>query len=164
MTGVATYDPHAPIGQGGTIIEASAGTGKTFTIAAAVTRLVAEEGIPLDRILVVTFTRAATAELKDRIRRRMVVSLRALRGDRVEPATDDQLRILLESSSRQQARQSQAVGTRPSPSSTGPRYSPSMASRAGCCSNSDSGPAWPATWSPARSTSWWCAAPPATWW
>ncbi|MDE0169280.1 MAG: UvrD-helicase domain-containing protein [bacterium] len=104
MTKVATYDPHAAIGGGGTIIEASAGTGKTFTIAAAVTRLVAEEGVPLDRILVVTFTRAATAELKDRVRRRMVVSLRTLRGDGIESATDDHMRLLLESPSRQQAR------------------------------------------------------------
>ena len=104
MSEVATYDPHAPIGRGGTIIEASAGTGKTFTIAAAVTRLVAEEGIPLDRILVVTFTRAATAELKDRTRRRMVVSLRALRGDPGGAATDDHLRFLLESSSEEQVR------------------------------------------------------------
>ena len=67
MTEFGRYDPYAPIADGRTVIEASAGTGKTFTIAAVVTRLVAEEGLPLERILVVTFTRAATAELKDRV-------------------------------------------------------------------------------------------------
>ncbi len=89
MTGIARYDPATPLGDGATIIEASAGTGKTFTIAALVTRLVAEEGVPLDRILVVTFTRAATAELKDRIRRRMVSTLHLLRGDHGRRFTDD---------------------------------------------------------------------------
>jgi exodeoxyribonuclease V beta subunit len=51
-------------------IEASAGTGKTFTIENIVVRLI-QEGISLDQILVVTFTRAATEELKVRIRRTM---------------------------------------------------------------------------------------------
>ena len=111
MTEVAPYDPDAPIGAGGTIIEASAGTGKTFTIAAAVTRLVAEEGVPLDRILVVTFTRAATAELKDRVRRRMVASLRALRGDLDGSAIDDHMRFLLQSSAQEQARRAERLDT-----------------------------------------------------
>ena len=51
-------------------LEASAGTGKTFTIENIVVRLI-EEGIPIERILVVTFTRAATIELKRRIRRNL---------------------------------------------------------------------------------------------
>lgn len=51
-------------------IEASAGTGKTFTLESIVVRLV-EEGIPIEQILVVTFTRAATSELKTRIRLRL---------------------------------------------------------------------------------------------
>ena len=45
-----------------TVLEASAGTGKTFTIAALASRYVAE-GMPLDRMLLVTFTRMATGEL-----------------------------------------------------------------------------------------------------
>ncbi|MEN9344043.1 MAG: exodeoxyribonuclease beta chain [Chlamydiota bacterium] len=47
-------------------LEASAGTGKTFAIEHIVIRLILE-GIPLEKILVVTFTRAATRELKYRI-------------------------------------------------------------------------------------------------
>jgi exodeoxyribonuclease V beta subunit len=50
------------------VIEASAGTGKTFTIGRLVLRLVAQEKVPLDKILVVTFTEKATGELKDRLR------------------------------------------------------------------------------------------------
>ncbi len=77
MSGPRTYTPSVPLGPGRTIVEASAGTGKTFTIAAAVTRLLVE-GIELERILVVTFTRAATAELRHRIRRRIVETGRFL--------------------------------------------------------------------------------------
>jgi len=69
------------LGSGRTIIEASAGTGKTFTIATLVTGLVAQEGLDLEEILVVTFTTAATAELKGRIRRQMVEALQALKGE-----------------------------------------------------------------------------------
>ncbi len=54
-----------------TVLEASAGTGKTFTIAALVTRYVAD-GVPIERILAVTFTRMATAELRGRVRDRLV--------------------------------------------------------------------------------------------
>lgn len=54
-----------------TCIEASAGTGKTYSIAYLVLRLVVEEGIPIDKILTVTFTKAATEELKERIRAKL---------------------------------------------------------------------------------------------
>ncbi len=78
MRYASLFDPVERIPHGRSAIEASAGTGKTFTIAAQVTRLVADEGIPIDRVLVVTFTRAATAELEDQIRRRLVRVVRAL--------------------------------------------------------------------------------------
>jgi exodeoxyribonuclease V beta subunit len=54
-----------------TLLEASAGTGKTFAIAALVARYVAE-GVPLGQLLVVTFTRMATGELRERVRERLV--------------------------------------------------------------------------------------------
>lgn len=51
------------------LLEASAGTGKTFSIQNIVVRLlIAENPLPINKILVVTFTRAATRELKKRIR------------------------------------------------------------------------------------------------
>ena len=50
------------------LIEASAGTGKTYSIALLVLRLILEKRVPVKDILMVTFTKAAVAELKDRIR------------------------------------------------------------------------------------------------
>lgn len=53
---------------GTNLIEASAGTGKTYSIAALYTRLLLLEDYTVENILVVTFARAATAELKTRLR------------------------------------------------------------------------------------------------
>ncbi|MBO9564152.1 MAG: exodeoxyribonuclease V subunit beta [Niastella sp.] len=50
------------------LIEASAGTGKTYSIAILVLRLVLEEVVPVKEILMVTFTKAAVAELEERVR------------------------------------------------------------------------------------------------
>jgi hypothetical protein len=57
--------------EGTNLIEASAGTGKTYAICGLFVRLVLEKRLSVDRILVVTFTEAATAELKERIRVRL---------------------------------------------------------------------------------------------
>ncbi len=51
---------------GANLIEASAGTGKTFSIAVLVVRLIIEKSIPVSKMLLVTFTEAAAAELKER--------------------------------------------------------------------------------------------------
>ncbi|MEO5625660.1 MAG: exodeoxyribonuclease V subunit beta, partial [Dokdonella sp.] len=53
------------------LIEASAGTGKTWTIAGLYLRCLVERQLPVREVLVVTFTRAATEELKDRLRQRL---------------------------------------------------------------------------------------------
>jgi len=53
---------------GSNLIEASAGTGKTYSIAIMVLRLVLEKNISIKEILMVTFTKAAVAELEERIR------------------------------------------------------------------------------------------------
>ena len=58
--------------QGRHLIEASAGTGKTHTLTDLYLRLVVEAGRAVEQILVVTFTKAATAEMKARIRRRLL--------------------------------------------------------------------------------------------
>src|SRR5262249_59974192 len=65
---------------GVTLIEASAGTGKTYTLAALFVRLLLESELRVDEILVVTYTRAATAELRVRIRKRIVQAIDALDG------------------------------------------------------------------------------------
>ncbi|MEX0835843.1 MAG: UvrD-helicase domain-containing protein, partial [Nitriliruptor sp.] len=76
---VEELDLAADLPSGTVVLEASAGTGKTYAIAALVTRAVAEGRCTLPELLVVTFTRAATAELRDRVRRRLVEAERHLR-------------------------------------------------------------------------------------
>ena len=75
-----TLDPHALPLHGVRLIEASAGTGKTYTIANLYLRILLGHGsdqtrhateLSVDQILVVTFTDAATGELRDRIRARI---------------------------------------------------------------------------------------------
>ena len=55
------------------LIEASAGTGKTWTIAGLYLRCIVERRLSVRDVLVVTFTRAATEELKDRLRARLLL-------------------------------------------------------------------------------------------
>ena len=49
-------------------IEASAGTGKTYTLQRLVLRFIVEKSIPIESFLIVTYTEAATAELSGRVR------------------------------------------------------------------------------------------------
>ena len=73
------------IGTGPILIEASAGTGKTFTIAGLVLRLLLERAsLTIDRILVTTFTELATAELRGRIRDLLRDGFDAFRTRRAE--------------------------------------------------------------------------------
>jgi exodeoxyribonuclease V beta subunit len=67
----AEFDLCGPLPTGVTVLEASAGTGKTYTLATLAARYVAE-GTPPDRLLLITFTRMATGELRDRVRERLV--------------------------------------------------------------------------------------------
>ncbi|TGG95499.1 exodeoxyribonuclease V subunit beta [Natronospirillum operosum] len=89
--------PSFPL-HGSRLIEASAGTGKTFTIALLYARLILQHGganafarslTPPD-ILVITFTEAATEELKDRIRQRLVEAADCFL---VDPASVDSSRV-----------------------------------------------------------------------
>jgi exodeoxyribonuclease V beta subunit len=57
---------------GTNLIEASAGTGKTYAISGLFVRLIIESQFTADQILVVTFTKAATDELKERIRKKLM--------------------------------------------------------------------------------------------
>lgn len=69
------------------LIEASAGTGKTWNIGGLYLRLLLEKKLEVREILVVTFTRAATDELRDRIRSRISRALAYLEGRAAD--TDD---------------------------------------------------------------------------
>ncbi|HEY2427680.1 MAG TPA: UvrD-helicase domain-containing protein, partial [Acidimicrobiales bacterium] len=86
------FDLCGPLPTGVTLLEASAGTGKTFTIAGLTARYVAE-GTPIDRILVVTFTRMATSELRERVRDRLVMCAEGL-GRLPDGAGDEIVRLL----------------------------------------------------------------------
>jgi exodeoxyribonuclease V beta subunit len=84
MTALTPYRATAPLADGIALLEASAGTGKTYSIADLYVRLVVERGLEVRTILVVTFTKAATAELRDRIRRRLGQALDAVETARIE--------------------------------------------------------------------------------
>ena len=92
------FDICGPLPSGTTLLEASAGTGKTWTIGALVTRYVAEGHALLEQMLVVTFGRAASQELRERVRAQLVEAERALAGDDVLPAQprSDLLDLLLD--------------------------------------------------------------------
>ena len=72
--------------EGSNLIEASAGTGKTYAITGLFLRLVLELNLPVHEILVVTFTEAATSELKDRIRNRIREAVDVFSGRQTEDA------------------------------------------------------------------------------
>ncbi len=67
--------------RGVNVVEASAGTGKTYAIAMLVLRFVVEhDNLPVQEILVVSYTRAATEELRSRIRQRLFDARELLSG------------------------------------------------------------------------------------
>src|SRR6476469_4252679 len=71
------FDVTGPLPTGTTLLEASAGSGKTWTISSLVTRYVAEGHCRLDELLVVTFGRAASEELRLRVREQLVAARHA---------------------------------------------------------------------------------------
>jgi len=78
---------NAPL-KGTNLIEASAGTGKTYAISGLFIRLILEKKLLVNEILVVTFTHAATEELKDRIRGKLKQVLETIKtGDCDDPVT-----------------------------------------------------------------------------
>lgn len=99
---------------GSNLIEASAGTGKTYNIAALFTRLIAVEHFDVSQILVVTFSKNATAELKNRLRHNLDNALRCLKSvpnahqnlsELEEKAQDDTLFRLLCAALKQEPNQ-----------------------------------------------------------
>ena len=79
--GGALMEPFDLLGDlptGTTVLEASAGTGKTYALAGLVTRYVAEGAAKLDEMLLITFGRAASQELRERVREQLRDAERAL--------------------------------------------------------------------------------------
>ena len=77
------------------LIEASAGTGKTYSLIHIVLRLIVEERIPIERLLLVTFTKAATAELKMRVRELLIRAQQAYEDCRNDDTRYDPTLIAL---------------------------------------------------------------------
>ncbi|MDO9377787.1 MAG: UvrD-helicase domain-containing protein [Nocardioidaceae bacterium] len=88
MTTPRTFDVVGPLPEGTVVLEASAGTGKTHTIAGLATRYVAEGVARIDQLMMVTFGRAATVELRERVRERLTGTLAAL-SDAAAPSSPD---------------------------------------------------------------------------
>ncbi|MEB3234515.1 MAG: UvrD-helicase domain-containing protein [Cyanobacteriota bacterium] len=87
-----------PLDPGIRLLEASAGTGKTFALAHLVLRLLSEGPKPLQlqELLVVTYTDAAASELRDRIARRLQEALSRLARPEPQPGADAVLQAWLE--------------------------------------------------------------------
>ena len=76
-------------------IEASAGTGKTFTLSSLMVRIFLNQYLP-NQVIATTFTRAAAAELKNRIRLRLVETLRYFESCQTLTEADIQAKIAAE--------------------------------------------------------------------
>ncbi|WP_070989908.1 UvrD-helicase domain-containing protein [Halofilum ochraceum] len=95
---IESFDPATMPLDGIRLIEASAGTGKTFSLAGLYLRLIVEKQLDVREILVMTFTRAATQELRERLRARLAMATRvaaeAPRADRTDAAEDFAERVI----------------------------------------------------------------------
>ncbi len=120
MTAAAPRDAYLDLPlQGVQLIEASAGTGKTFTLATLVTRLVVERGLRIGQVLAVTFTEAATQELRKRVRERLQLALELIDAapvhggaGRDEKADATLTRLLLQSHRERSGEDSDALRRR----------------------------------------------------
>jgi exodeoxyribonuclease V beta subunit len=91
----SVFDLCGDLPQGTTVLEASAGTGKTHTIAGLAARYLAEGVARIDELMLVTFGRAATAELRERVRQRLTEVATEMEDlERARASTDDLVRRL----------------------------------------------------------------------
>ncbi|MGV9677947.1 UvrD-helicase domain-containing protein [Nocardia sp. NPDC003482] len=101
----ATFELCGELPTGTTVLEASAGTGKTYAIVGLAVRFVAEAGIDISELLLVTFSRAATQELRERTRDRFVAVAAGLADpDAARGSADELIRHLAQGDSDRVAR------------------------------------------------------------
>ena len=93
--GVEVHTWDSPLPEGTTVLEASAGTGKTHTIAGLAARYLAEGRARMDQMMLVTFGRAATAELRERVRERLTAVTAALADPLAASSSSDEVVRLL---------------------------------------------------------------------
>ncbi len=89
------FDLLGPLPAGTMVLEASAGTGKTYAIVGLAVRYVAEAGVDISQLLLVTFSRAATQELRERTRNRFVEVATGLADPEAARESRDELVSLL---------------------------------------------------------------------
>lgn len=75
------FDLDGPLPTGTSLLEASAGTGKTYTVARLVSRYLSEGVATIDRLAVVSFSEASSRELRERVRERLVADRDAAAAD-----------------------------------------------------------------------------------
>ncbi len=107
---VRDFDLRDRLPTGTVVLEASAGTGKTYAIVALAVRYLAQ-GTPVDRLLMATFSNAASGELRDRTRTRLADCVAALArpaaGDGSEEAGDELIALLREGTAQEVERRRQ---------------------------------------------------------
>jgi len=91
------------------LIDASAGTGKTYTICALVLRLLLEKDLGIEEILVVTYTETATEDLRDRIRQKLRQALQALANRNSDDPFLQEYLLLIEDASKAKQRFADAL-------------------------------------------------------
>lgn len=93
-----SFDLTGPLPAGTSAIEASAGTGKTFALSALAVRYIAEASLHPSQVCLVSFTEAATTELRGRVRGRLVEALRhceaVMQETRAHAVTDPVLEVI----------------------------------------------------------------------
>ncbi len=100
-----------PLTRGVSLIEASAGTGKTYAITALFVRLIVEENLPVREILAVTYTEAATEELRQRVGQALAQAAQAFTtGDSDVPFLKTLVTKFGEQSAEMKARLQNALG------------------------------------------------------
>jgi exodeoxyribonuclease V beta subunit len=91
-----------------TVLEASAGTGKTFALAGLVTRYIADGAATLDQMLLITFGRAASQELRERVRDQLACAVIAF-GDPSTIGDNQLLAYLIDGTAEQRAARHQRL-------------------------------------------------------
>ena len=137
------FDPCGELPTGTTVLEASAGTGKTHTIATLAARYVAEGMARIDELMLVTFGRAATVELRERVRERFVTTAAALADPAAARTSDDRSWCCWPPGRTPRSTYAGAGWRQRSPSSTPPPSRPRTGSACRC---------WPGSVSPPTST------------
>jgi exodeoxyribonuclease V beta subunit len=150
--------------EGTTVLEASAGTGKTFTIAALATRYVAEGLAELPELMLVTFGREATQELRERVRERLLTTERGLASG--GQSGDPVIRLLADAPAEEVARRRSRLrlalahfDAATNATSSASRCSPGWAWPGTATRMRSSSSTW-TTWSPRSSTTSTCASTP----